>query len=35
VAFRQYDDGWRIVDGGPPKSNQSLDDALKNAEPAP
>ena len=35
VAFRQYDDGWRIVDGSSPKSNQSLDDALKNSDPAP
>lgn len=35
VAFRQYDDGWRIVDGSSPKSDQSLDDALKNSEPAP
>ena len=35
VGFRRYDDGWRIVDGGAPKSNQGLDDALKNSEPAP
>jgi len=35
VAFRQYDDGWRIVEGSSPKSNQSLDDALKNSDPAP
>jgi hypothetical protein len=35
VGFRQYDDGWRIIEGSAPKSNQGLDDALKNAEPAP
>lgn len=34
VAFRDYDDGWRIV-LTPPRINQTLDDALKNAEPAP
>ena len=34
VAFRQYDDGWRIVEGSAPRSNQGLDDALKNSEPA-
>ena len=34
VAFRQYDDGWRIMEGSAPKSNQGLDDALKNSEPA-
>jgi len=35
VGFRQYDDGWRILEGSAPKSNQGLDDALKNSEPAP
>jgi hypothetical protein len=35
VGFRQYDDGWRVIEGTAPKSNQGLDDALKNAEPAP
>jgi hypothetical protein len=35
VAFRRYDDGWRIIESSVPKSNQGLDDALKNAEPAP
>jgi hypothetical protein len=34
VAFRQYDDGWRIIEGSVPRSNQGLDDALKNADPA-
>jgi hypothetical protein len=33
VGFRHYDDGWRLLEGSPPKSNQDLDDALKNAEP--
>ncbi len=32
VGFRQYDDGWRMVQSAP-RSGQSLDDALKNAEP--
>jgi hypothetical protein len=35
VGFRRYDDGWRIVEGTASRSNQGLDDALKNAEPAP
>jgi hypothetical protein len=35
VAFRQYDDGWRLIEGGAPRTNQGLDDALKNSEPAP
>ncbi len=35
VGFRQYDDGWRVIEGSAPKSNQGLDDALKNSEPAP
>lgn len=34
VNFRRYDDGWRLTDGAAPKTNQDLDDALKNAEPA-
>jgi len=34
VAFREYDDGWRVVQG-PLHSGQTLDDALKNAEPVP
>jgi hypothetical protein len=33
VAFRQYDDGWRLMEASVPKSNQGLDDALKNSEP--
>ena len=34
VGFRSYDDGWRIVQSVP-RSLQTLDDALRNAEPAP
>ncbi|MGC2450815.1 MAG: hypothetical protein WA477_24435 [Candidatus Sulfotelmatobacter sp.] len=33
VGFRQYDDGWRVIEG-PARSGQPIDDALKNAEPA-
>jgi hypothetical protein len=33
VAFRDYDDGWRLVQTAS-HSGQALDDALKNAEPA-
>ena len=34
VGFRNYDDGWRVVPSAS-HSGQTLDDALKNAEPAP
>jgi hypothetical protein len=34
VSFRNYDDGWRLAPG-PVRTGQSIDDALKNAEPAP
>jgi hypothetical protein len=35
VGFREYDDGWRIaIAHSAPRSAQTLDDALKNAEPA-
>ena len=34
VGFRDYDDGWRLEQSAP-HSGQTLDDALKNAEPAP
>jgi hypothetical protein len=34
TAFRDYDDGWRVVESARPAS-QSLEDALKNAEAAP
>jgi len=33
VAFRGYDDGWRVVEQTAP-SNQTLDEALRNAQPA-
>lgn len=33
VGFRNYDDGWRLLESTPHPA-QSLDDALKNAEPA-
>lgn len=33
VAFRRYDDGWRLVQAAF-HSGQPIDDALKNAEPA-
>lgn len=32
VGFRDYDDGWRMIQR-PPRSGQPLDDALRNAEP--
>jgi hypothetical protein len=36
VGFRDYDDGWRIlVASSAYRTGQSLDDALKNAEPVP
>ena len=34
VGFRQYDDGWRILDPTA-RPGQPMDDALKNAEPIP
>jgi hypothetical protein len=34
VGFRNYDDGWRLV-ANAWHVGQALDDALKNAEPAP
>jgi hypothetical protein len=34
TSFRSYDDGWRVVEVSP-HSGQPLDDALRNAEPAP
>ncbi|MGA2353227.1 MAG: hypothetical protein ABSG02_01950 [Terriglobales bacterium] len=33
VAFRSYDDGWRVVEKNMP-SNQPLEDALRNAQPS-
>jgi hypothetical protein len=34
VGFKHYDDGWRVVEGHGSKNEMSLEDALKNAEPA-
>lgn len=34
VGFRDYDDGWRMIEGLA-RSGQSIDDGLKNAEPVP
>jgi hypothetical protein len=34
VAFRSYDDGWRVVEQNVPPS-QPLEEALHNAQPAP
>jgi hypothetical protein len=34
VGFRDYDDGWRLITS-PVHPAQTLDDAFKNAEPAP
>jgi hypothetical protein len=33
VGFRQFDDGWRVVQTAA-HPGQTLDDALKNAEPS-
>lgn len=33
VSFRKYDDGWRVLEGSTLKTNQGLDDALKDAQP--
>lgn len=35
VSMKRFDDGWRLVENSTPHSTQSLDDALKNAEPLP
>jgi hypothetical protein len=32
VAMKHYDDGWRLIEGSA-KTNQSLDESLKNADP--
>jgi hypothetical protein len=34
VGFRGYDDGWRVVEEAV-RNNQPLDEALRNAQPAP
>jgi hypothetical protein len=33
VGFRGYDDGWRVVTSAV-RGNQSLDEALRTAEPS-
>lgn len=35
VALKHYDDGWRLLEGNVSKTNQSLDDSLRNADPVP
>ena len=35
VEMKRYDDGWRLVEKNTAKAHQALEDALKNAEPAP
>lgn len=35
VSMKRFDDGWRLVENSSTHSTQSLDDALKNAEPLP
>jgi hypothetical protein len=35
VTMKHFDDGWRLLEGGVTKTNQSLDDSLKNADPVP
>lgn len=35
VTMKHFDDGWRLIEAGGAKANQSLDDALKNADPLP
>jgi hypothetical protein len=35
VEMKRYDDGWRLVERNTAKAHQGLEDALKNAEPAP
>jgi hypothetical protein len=35
VTFKQYDDGWRVVESNVAHADQDLDDALKNAEAVP
>ena len=32
VAMKHYDDGWRLIEGAT-RTNQSLDESLKNADP--
>jgi hypothetical protein len=34
VSCRRYDDGWRVIEGNLPRNDESLDEALKNSQPA-
>jgi hypothetical protein len=34
VGFIHYDDGWRVIESGAVRGNQSLSEALKSAAPA-
>lgn len=34
VGFRQFDDGWRVMQSAP-RARQTLDDSLRSAEPIP
>ena len=34
VGFRHYDDGWRLIEGNATRPDQSLDEALRTAQPA-
>jgi hypothetical protein len=33
VSFQHFDDGWRLMEGSAARTNQNLQDALKNSEP--
>jgi hypothetical protein len=33
VSFQHFDDGWRLLEGSGTRTNQSLQDALKNSDP--
>ena len=33
VSFQHFDDGWRLLEGSGTRTNQTLQDALKNSEP--
>jgi hypothetical protein len=35
VEMKRYDDGWRLVERNAAKTHQSLEEALKDAEPTP
>jgi hypothetical protein len=33
VQFREYDDGWRVTQGVAGRTNQGLEEALRNTDP--